>query len=176
MDFIVNITESFMNLFVIGGQEFVGLVMGIVPTLIVLITFINTVVKLVGEEKVDKMAKFCSRNFILRYTLLPIVALFVLCNPMAYAMGKFMDEKHKPAFYDAAVSFCHPILGLFPHVNSGEYFVFAGIAAGITSLGLSIIPLAVRYFMAGVVIILIRGIITERFTKMFMNKGNNGEK
>lgn len=173
IDYLVKIAESFMNLFTIGGEEFIGFVTGILPTLIVLITFVNSVIKIIGEEKVDRFALFCSKNFILRYTLLPFVCLFVLCNPMAYAMGKFMKEEHKPAFYDAAVSFCHPILGLFPHVNPSEYFVFGGIAMGVTSLGLSVTPLAVRYFLAGLVIILIRGIVTERLTKMFMKKEEN---
>lgn len=170
VDYLVSLAEAFMNLFTIGGEEFMGFVTGILPTLIVLITFVNSIIKIIGEEKVDKFAQFCSKNFILRYALLPVVCLFVLCNPMAYTMGKFMKEEHKPAFYDSAVSFCHPILGLFPHVNPSEYFVFGGIAVGITSLGLSVTPLAVRYFLAGLVIILIRGVITERLTIMFMKK------
>jgi len=37
-----------------------------------------------------------------------------------------------------------------------------GIAAGITQLGLSLGDLAVRYFIVGVIVILIRGIVTDR--------------
>jgi PTS system glucitol/sorbitol-specific IIC component len=96
--------------------------------------------------------------------ILPILSVFFLTNPMAYTMGRFLPERYKPAFYDSAVSFVHPILGLFPHANPGELFVWAGIAAGITKLGLTTGDLAIRYFMVGAIVILIRGIVTELIT------------
>jgi len=170
MDFLVNAAEGFIGLFHLGGEVFMGLVTGILPTLIVLITAINALVKIIGEERTNRAAKAMSKNFILRYTLLPVMAMLILTNPMAYSFGKFLEERHKPAFYDAAVSFCHPITGLFPHANPGELFVFYGIAAGITTLGLGLGPLAVRYFLVGVVVIFIRGVVTERLTIMFMKK------
>ena len=43
-----------------------------------------------------------------------------------------LDMAVAAAFYDAAVSFVHPPLGIFPHVNPGELFVWAGIAKGLT--------------------------------------------
>jgi PTS system glucitol/sorbitol-specific IIC component len=89
---------------------------------------------------------------------------------MAYTFGKFLEEKHKPAFYDAAVSFVHPITGLFPHANAGELFVYLGIAAGLETLGLSLGAIAVRYFLVGVVVILMRGIVTEWITKLLMSR------
>lgn len=170
MDFLVSIAEKFISLFNLGGEQFMGYVTGIIPTLVVLITFVNALIALIGEERFDRVAKACTKFFVLRYTVLPILSMFVLCNPMAYTMGRFVEEKYKPAFYDAAVSFCHPITGLFPHANAGEYFVYGGIAAGITTLGLSATPLAIRYFLVGVVVILIRGIVTERLTAMFMKR------
>ena len=89
---------------------------------------------------------------------------------MAYTFGKFLPEKQKPAFYDSAVSFVHPITGLFPHANPAELFVYMGIAAGITELGLSLGPLALRYFLVGLIVILIRGIVTEKLTIYMMNR------
>jgi PTS system glucitol/sorbitol-specific IIC component len=65
----------------------------------------------------------------------------------------------------------HPITGLFPHANAAELFVYTGIAAGITQLDLSLGPLAIRFFIVGMIIILIRGIITEKITtKMMKNR------
>ena len=83
-------------------------------------------------------------------------------------MGRFLPERYKPAFYDSAVSFVHPITGIFPHANAGELFVYLGIAGGITTLGLGVSDLAVRYLLVGLVVILIRGIFTEVITARMM--------
>jgi PTS system glucitol/sorbitol-specific IIC component len=160
----VNIATGFIGMFQAGGKEFVGLVTGIIPLLIVLMTAVNALVRFIGPERVDKVAMVSSRNVLLRYLVLPFLAVFFLTNPMAYTLGRFLPEKQKPAFYDSAVSFVHPILGLFPHANPGEYFVWAGIAAGITTLHLNVGDLAVRYFLVGLVVIFIRGLLTERIT------------
>jgi PTS system glucitol/sorbitol-specific IIC component len=162
--------EWFINLFNLGGQNFMGLVTGIIPTLVVLITFVNALINIIGQDRVDGFAKKCSKFWLLRYTVLPVLSMFILCNPMAYTFGRFLEEKYKPAFYDAAVSFCHPITGLFPHANAGELFVYLGIANGLTALGYSLAPLALRYFIVGVIVILIRGVVTERITLLFMKR------
>ena len=90
-------------------------------------------------------------------------------------MGRFLPERFKPAFYDSAVSFVHPILGIFPHANPGELFVYVGIATGIQQLGLGLGDLAVRYLLVGLVVIFIRGIVTERITARMMTKSEKGE-
>jgi len=98
--------------------------------------------------------------------------VFFLTNPMAYTMGRFLPEKYKPAFYDSAVSYVHPITGIFPHANPGELFVYLGIAAGITTLGYGLGDLALRYLLVGLVVIFIRGILTEIITtRMMARKG-----
>ena len=168
MDFLASLAEGFIGLFNAGGETFLGLVTGIIPTLVVLITFVNSLIKIIGEDRVEGLAKLATKNFITRYTLLPVLAVFFLTNPMAYTFGKFLEEKYKPAFYDAAVSFVHPITGLFPHANPGELFVYLGIAAGLETLGLPLGDIAVRYFLVGVVVILLRGVITEWITRLLV--------
>ena len=170
LEALARLAEGFIGLFQQGGEVFMSLVTGILPTLIVLITAVNALIKIIGEERVHNLAKAASKNFITRYTIFPVLAVFFLTNPMCYSFGKFLDEKYKPAFYDAAVSFVHPITGLFPHANSGELFVYMGIAQGIQQLGLSLGQLAVRYFIVGVIVIFIRGMVTERITAMMMSK------
>ena len=174
MEMLSNLATSFIGLFQAGGEQFMGYVTGIIPTLIALMTAVNALIKIIGEEKVERAARVCSKNMILRYTLLPFMAMFFFTNPMAYTLGRFLDEKYKPSFYDATVSFCHPITGLFPHANAGEYFVYMGIATGVTTLGLNIGDLAIRYFIVGIIVILIRGIVTERIY-VAMSKKNVGK-
>lgn len=170
MEWIQWLGEHFIGIFNAGGKTFMGLVTGIIPTLVVLLTFTHAVIKFVGEDRVERIIQFAAKYMILRYTLMPVLSVLMLTNPMAYTFGRFLPEKQKPAFYDSAVSFVHPVTGLFPYANAGELFVYLGIANGIKELGLPVGDLAVRYFIVGVVVILIRGIITELITKYLAKK------
>jgi len=170
METLTVFAEWFIGLFNEGGKTFVGFLTGIVPTLVALMTAVYAIKNMIGEEKVNNFAKKIAGNIILRYTLLPVMAVFFLTNPMAYTFGTFLPERYKPAFYDAAVSFVHPILGLFPHANPAELFVYMGIANGIQEAGFSLGALAIRYFIVGVVVIFIRGLVTERITVWMMNR------
>ena len=154
----------FIGLFQAGGETFVGFVTGIIPTLIVLLTFFYALINIIGEDRIHRAARFAAGNIFTRYTVLPVLAVFFLTNPMAYTFGTFLDERYKPAFYDSAVSFVHPPLGLFPHVNPAELFVWLGVAQGLQAQNLPLGPLAVRYIIAGLIVILIRGIVTQYIT------------
>lgn len=156
--------EWFIGLFQAGGETFVGFVTGIIPTLIVLLTFFYTLTNLIGEDRIHRAARFAAGNILTRYTVLPVLAVFFLTNPMAYTFGTFLEERYKPAFYDSAVSFVHPPLGIFPHVNPAELFVWLGVARGLQQLDLPLGPLAVRYIIAGLIVIFIRGIVTQYIT------------
>jgi glucitol/sorbitol PTS system EIIC component len=174
MEALARLAEGFIGLFQQGGEVFLGLVTGIVPLLIVLMTFVNAIIAMVGPERINKVGEWAARDGLLfypiRYIILPFLSVFFLTNPMAYTMGRFLPEKFKPAFYDAAVSYVHPPLGVFPHINPGEIFVWAGIAAGIEQLGLGLGDLAIRYLLIGLVVIFIRGIVTERITAIMWSR------
>ena len=168
-----------IGLFQAGGEVFVGLVVGIIPTLIVLLTFVNALIHMIGPQRIDKLGEYAARPglvyYPVRYLIFPALSVFFLTNPMCYTMGRFLPERYKPAFYDSTVSFVHPITGIFPHANAGELFVYLGIAAGITQLGLNTSELAVRYLLVGLVVILMRGIVTELITARMMRRSTTEE-
>lgn len=165
LDAVTAIADVFVGIFQAGADFFVALVTGILPLVIVLLTAVNALIHFIGMERVNRVGELAGRPGIkyapLRFLVLPVLAVFFLTNPAAYTMGTFLPERNKPAFYDAAVSFVHPPLGLLPHVNPGELFVWAGIAAGIEQLGLNLNRLAVAYLFTGLVVIFVRGLVTQ---------------
>lgn len=172
MNIIIGIAEGFMGLFDAGAETFVSWVSGIVPKVVLLLVFMNALIALIGQEKVDKFAAICSKNVILAYGVLPFLAAFMLGNPMALSMGKFLPEFMKPSYYASASFHCHTNSGLFPHINVGEIFIYLGIANGIESLGLSTTPLALRYCLVGLVMNFVAGWATD-FTTRFVEKQQN---
>ncbi|MCD8019436.1 MAG: PTS glucitol/sorbitol transporter subunit IIC [Clostridiales bacterium] len=166
MDFIVNLASGFMNLFTLGGEQFMSWVTGIIPTILMLLVLMNAIIALAGQERVNKLATICTSNPLLRYAVLPFVSAFMLGNPMALSMGKFMPEFYKPCYYASATCHCHTNSGIFPHINASEIFIYLGIANGITTLGLDTTPLAICYLLVGIVCNFISGWATEITTKM----------
>lgn len=166
MESIVNIASGFMNLFTLGGEQFKSWVVGIVPTITVLLVLMNAIIALAGQDRVDKLARVCTSNPLLRYAVLPWVSAFMLGNPMALSMGKFMPEYYKPSYYASATYHCHTNSGIFPHINASEIFIYLGIANGLTTLGLDTTPLALRYLLVGIVCNFISGWATDFTTKI----------
>ena len=177
LGWLTAIGKNFIGIFQKGGEVFAGFVTGIIPTLVVLMTAFYAVTELVGEERVHGLARGAGRIALTRYTLLPLLAVFFLTNPMAYTFGSFLEEKHKPAFYDAAVSYVHPPLGLFPQINPGEYFVWGGILVALLELekkGVVVagyhVKVAIWYAIVGLVVILLKGMLTERITTIMARR------
>lgn len=163
--------DHFIGLFQEAATQFTGLASGILPLLIVLLTLLYSVTAWIGEERVTRAVQWSARWAVTRYTIMPILAVIMLTNPMAYSFGMYLPERQKPAFYDSAVSFVHPVTAFFPHANAGEYFVWAGISAGVLArdpgrYGL----LAALYFLVGIVVIFIRGISTEWVTRLLIRR------
>jgi PTS system glucitol/sorbitol-specific IIC component len=167
--------SHFIGLFNASGEQFVGLVTGILPTLIVLLTFMYALTMFIGEQRVTRAVQWSARWWVTRYTIMPMLAVLMLTNPMCYTFGRYLPERFKPAFYDSAVSFVHPVTTFFPYANAGELFLWLGIANGVTQLGESTVPLALRYFLVGIVIIFIRGVVTERITALLIRRTGRTE-
>lgn len=170
MDYIIKFAEGFMNLFNTGATTFIGWMTSIVPVVFMLLIAMNTLIHLIGEEKINKLAKVSTKNPVLRYMILPFLGAFMLGNPTALSLGRFMPERLKPSFYASASYFCHTSNGVFPHINPGEVFIFLGIANGISTLGLSTMPLAIRYMVVGLVMNFVSGWATDFTTKIVMKQ------
>jgi glucitol/sorbitol PTS system EIIC component len=169
MSIFIKIAEVFIGLFKTGADTFVSWMANIIPLVFLLMIFMNTVVNLIGENNVNKFAQWASKYSIMRYMILPFIAAFMLGNPASFTLGKFLPEFYKPSYYAAIAQFCHTSNGIFPHINPGELFVYLGIASGIETLGLSTVPLAVRYMLVGLVLNAVGAYVTD-FTTAYVCK------
>ena len=174
MRWITWFATHFIGLFNASADSFKGLVTGILPLLIVLLTAMYAITTWIGEDRVTRAAQWAGKYALTRYTIMPIIAVIVLTNPMAYSFGRFLPEKYQPAFYDSAVSFVHPVTAFFPHANAGEIFVWAGVSAGVLAVDKgAYATLAALYFIVGIVVILIRGVVTQYITTLLIARGGH---
>ncbi|HEY0222866.1 MAG TPA: PTS glucitol/sorbitol transporter subunit IIC [Lactovum miscens] len=161
MEIIVDLAKGFVGLFQQGGTTFVGWMTGIVPVVLMLLVFMNALIALIGQNRIEGIARHAGSNPFSRYLILPFISAFMLGNPASFTMGKFLPEYYKPGYYAALAQYCHTSNGVFPHINPGELFVWLGIAQGIQKLGLNQMDLAIRYLLVGLVMNFIGGWVTE---------------
>lgn len=152
MDFLVKGAESFIGLFQLGANTFMSWMTGIVPIVLMLMVFMNVVIKLIGEGK-NQQARTALLEIFLGQKLYPtfLASLLHVGEPRIIHPREILPEFYKPSFYAALAQYNHTSNGLFPHINAGELFVFLGIASGVETLGLSTTPLAIRYLLVGLV-------------------------
>lgn len=63
MDIIVSLAKGFIGIFNAGGKVFMSYMTGIVPLLITLLTAINALIKIIGEDRVNRfMSKLTKLN------------------------------------------------------------------------------------------------------------------
>ena len=176
MDGITWFSEGFIGLFNESAKQLVGLATGILPLLLVLLTAMYAITTWIGEDRVTHAVQWAGRYAVTRYTIMPILSVIILTNPMCYSFGRFLPERFKPAFYDSAVSFVHPVTAFFPHANAGEVFVWTGVSAGVLAAQPESYPtLAALYFLVGIVVILIRGLLTQWITGFLIKRGGHTE-
>lgn len=169
MNYLVQAAQWFIGLFQAGAEVFISWMTGIVPLVLMLLVAMNSLIGIVGAERVNGLARRASGNPVSRYLILPFVGAFMLANPMVHSLGRFLPERYKPSYYASAAQFCHTSNGVFPHINPAELFVWLGIAAGIQKLGLNTGELAIRYLLVGLVMNFIGGWVTD-YTTRFVSK------
>lgn len=165
LDPLVHAAEWFVGLFREGATVFLSWMTNIVPLVLMLLIAMNSLIALIGENRINKFAAKAGRNVVSRYLILPFFGTFFLTNPMCFTLGRFLPERHKPGYYASVAQFCHTNNALFPHVNPAELFVWMGIAQGIMSLGLPTGDLAIRYLLVGAVMNFVGGWVTDLTTK-----------
>ncbi|AWW27805.1 PTS glucitol/sorbitol transporter subunit IIC [Acetobacterium carbinolicum] len=161
MEILASIGNHFYGLYQAGGQFLMIYITDFIPWILLMITFMHILFKLIGLERIEKLAKLLGKNPITRWSLMPMLCMMFSGNPMTYPYARFLPENQKVAFFDASISYCHPVTGLFPHANPGELFVYLGIATGVFLAGYDLGFLAISYFLIGILIVFIRGLVTQ---------------
>lgn len=169
MQTITNLCEGFINIFAVAAEYWTGLVTGIVPMVLMMITVFNAIMALVGQKRIEKVAQALAKVPILSYTLLPIIASIFLGNPMNNTVPKFLKQRNRVGYWEGLMPLSVPLLHLFPHTNPAEYYLWWGIASGVAAAGYSLNVLCIRLFIYAFIIAIIRSMLSE-FIWVFLAK------
>ena len=96
MDFLVFAAEWFVNLFKAGAEVFISWMSGIIPVILMLLIAMNSIIALIGENRINRLAIKAGGNPVSRYMILPFFGAFMLANPMVLSLGRFLPERYKP--------------------------------------------------------------------------------
>lgn len=174
LDSIVAGSAYVMNIFTVAGQSWWNTISGQVPMLICLITFFNTIIAYVGQARLEKLGARLSKYSILSFTVLPL--LISVCVPSVggtVLAGKFLPEDQKIGYLDAKLSMVHPILGIFPHVQAPQLWVYMGIASGVMALGYDGSAFAIRALISALIMMPIRAYSTTFVYKLIKKRNSD---
>ena len=166
------IADGIQNIVSAGTQQLILWVTQILPQVFLFLILLNSITRLIGQARVERLALQCGSNPFLRYLVLPFLSAIVLGNPMAVSMGRYLPEEYKPGFFASVSYHCHTNSGIFQHINPAEFFLWLGIANGVLARGLNVFPLAFRYLCAGLIANFISGYVTEILTRKLEKKGH----
>ena len=158
----------FLGLFAAGGANLWAYISGVIPLLLMFLTFMNTITALIGEQRLNKFGAALAKIGIFRWTLVPFIFCVLTTSTGAFLLGKLLPDKRKPGYQDCVLTFLHPSAGLFPHIHASEVWVYQGLAVGITTLGLDAGAFAIRALLSCLVIMIIRGFVTDRIVELML--------
>ena len=102
--------------------------------------------------------------------MLPVLSMFFLTNPMAYTMGRFLPERRKAGVLRFGGQLLPPHHGDLPARQPGRAIRICRNRRGHHELDLPSADLAVRYFYVGLIVILMRGIVTDIVVGILMRR------
>lgn len=161
MEAISNGASAFIGLFESCAEIFVDNLVGLIPLVLIMLTVFNAVIGFVGEERVNRFSSFLGRYKITAYLILPIVGWLLLANPMAFSLSKFLPPRMKAGYFEAACPQSAWLMCFFPHVNPAEYFIWWGIASGVSEAGFNVFNLGFRLGACLVLVSFFRALVAE---------------
>lgn len=158
---LLSLNDGIVTFIQSASSHFLTLAVTILPVFLFMRILLTVTLRLVGTAQTEALARLCGRSRVLTYGLLPVIGWLLLRAPGALALGFVLPEKSKPGFEDALTTLAHPLSTAFPGVVTPELVAWLSITAGLRNHGLPVTQLALRYLLTGVLICLIRGMVTE---------------